>query len=1139
LNQQPLSSSEALVLRDALDGRETLLDDDAEPVRASVLRCILLGDWEALTSEPPFVSRSASSLQLRGARIRGALTLQDAQPLGNTTSCCALLLRDCRFVDQPPVPPNDLDTPPTIDLRSARIARLSIIDCVAHHIALDGANVLGDVDICGLRADHGTLLCRVSARKLRCAGTLKLNGSRLHMQPDIDPDPVNPAPFACDLLGAHIEGNLEACNRFHAVGGVCLPAHVGGDVWMLGVRILRANRHQRQALRAAQCHVRGSFSLRPLALDNRILRSHLRGAVYMFGLRVDGTLDFSGVILSRDNFENGSRQREVYLPFLSVGGAFYFNSWRHPNKALVRQPRCDFHITASEARIGAGGSFWLQATRRSADADPLTLRLGSAKISGSLFVQNRWQSGSLLANNLRSKDVYLDGRFDEINIAGAHIEGQVLPLQAEYTAKRLSAFECRFGGSATLVAEESLEVAGSEFDRQVLIHSKSKAPGAKLWARALAASRGAAFLGTWDYADISNGRITGKADFTEGSFTNIDMTGIEVQGDLLSPRHLFGRLSLHGARVSGSLHINDLKLHVRKRSDSFTRPTLVLADCTIVGDFHVRSLQRWPQDGAMEEVMRAPSWLEQPAELRLYARDLPWRPGMRVVELHRTLPTLNGDAGSRMQATAFLFRSDRTLPNTLSGDSTVVYEQVVAGSPLSLDGPDLALDYLKFFCGYIWADEGAFKILDSAAEKSWYQLDDQGDRSSVALLAATRHGDDWLCEATLAYGTQAFRATFKVQNSGRVDMISDAPVATLAGPAPAFSRPHREYQVRSESSLNFVYGEGGDWRLLDDMAERTSLLESIAHAMTTTEASIVESPDYEDLAMVNLQGCKCDTLDDNHGDEWRPGVRADLRGFSYVGLGEQDSSLRGQLTKADVAATNVADLHGRPLAYKRIAWVLALMKGEAFSTQPLEQLHSALRRRGDDEAATAVLAHKLAATRQRGPLFARLLTFWFLELPFLYGLSSRRAIASSALYLAVGTFAFDIANYGSFRVLPVGTNVERKAARGQQIRVPVLIVDSQHVTVANSSPGANSLPTPSQPDELPCGDQVESLLYALDVMLPLIDLKQEDKCTVSSRDTVGATAWRFFKAVYSIVGAYVSSMLILTVSGVLRRSVER
>ena len=77
-------------------------------------------------------------------------------------------------------------------------------------------------------------------------------------------------------------------------------------------------------------------------------------------------------------------------------------------------------------------------------------------------------------------------------------------------------------------------------------------------------------------------------------------------------------------------------------------------------------------------------------------------------------------------------------------------------------------------------------------------------------------------------------------------------------------------------------------------------------------------------------------------------------------------------------------------------------------------------------------------------------------------------------------------------------------------------------------------------------------MYAIDVFIPLIDLHQEERCDVivdsdfsrpadSSADTLTAVlhspyAWAIAKAGYTIAGWIVTSLAILTFTGVLGRT---
>ncbi|WP_143021702.1 hypothetical protein [Nitrosospira sp. Nsp18] len=107
------------------------------------------------------------------------------------------------------------------------------------------------------------------------------------------------------------------------------------------------------------------------------------------------------------------------------------------------------------------------------------------------------------------------------------------------------------------------------------------------------------------------------------------------------------------------------------------------------------------------------------------------------------------------------------------------------------------------------------------------------------------------------------------------------------------------------------------------------------------------------------------------------------------------------------------------------------------------------------------------------------------------------------LWLVVGTGAFYIANY--------------------HVDEPVLVRNL----------GAGTLALPGQR----CGEEIDSLWYALDVFVPGLDLKQEDRCSIATRDE--ARPWRAFSVIYEILGAIVTPIMLLSVTGMLRRYIER
>jgi hypothetical protein len=82
-------------------------------------------------------------------------------------------------------------------------------------------------------------------------------------------------------------------------------------------------------------------------------------------------------------------------------------------------------------------------------------------------------------------------------------------------------------------------------------------------------------------------------------------------------------------------------------------------------------------------------------------------------------------------------------------------------------------------------------------------------------------------------------------------------------------------------------------------------------------------------------------------------------------------------------------------------------------------------------------------------------------------------------------------------------------------------------------PLENGPASAAKESEVPCGEQIEPALYAADVFIPLIDLRQEQRCTISSRPD--AWGWRWAKALYALIGWLIVSLSIFTIGGFARR----
>lgn len=175
------------------------------------------------------------------------------------------------------------------------------------------------------------------------------------------------------------------------------------------------------------------------------------------------------------------------------------------------------------------------------------------------------------------------------------------------------------------------------------------------------------------------------------------------------------------------------------------------------------------------------------------------------------------------------------------------------------------------------------------------------------------------------------------------------------------------------------------------------------------------------------------------------------------------------------------------------------------------------------------------------PLLSRLVDAAF-RIGFGNGLSPGRALATFAALLVIGTLGTHQARTGSL----LGSRVDWAALEnGDRLDPRIALVlatgysaDRPDAAMRSRAPreGEAVFAAPA-----PCNLGVSSALYAIDTFIPVLDLDQESRCMIREEPGTGERyfGWRVAKAIYEILGWVVSSMLILTITGILRRDVER
>lgn len=196
---------------------------------------------------------------------------------------------------------------------------------------------------------------------------------------------------------------------------------------------------------------------------------------------------------------------------------------------------------------------------------------------------------------------------------------------------------------------------------------------------------------------------------------------------------------------------------------------------------------------------------------------------------------------------------------------------------------------------------------------------------------------------------------------------------------------------------------------------------------------------------------------------------------------------------------------------------------------------------------TAVILGVLAGILLAWPLFSAFFQLIF-RYGFRYGLSPDMALFVFVVCISIGWLGVHWARNGGFDTVEDWSAVTRNGPLPKSVKL-VLEVPymPQPGFAAGKDGGIRGASTRSETRALyatpsPCNLDVSSLLYAMDVFIPVIDLDQEKRCSIRDPDRLDKGdpyfAWRLAKALYKLLGWLVTSLVILTITGLLRRDLE-
>lgn len=317
---------------------------------------------------------------------------------------------------------------------------------------------------------------------------------------------------------------------------------------------------------------------------------------------------------------------------------------------------------------------------------------------------------------------------------------------------------------------------------------------------------------------------------------------------------------------------------------------------------------------------------------------------------------------------------------------------------------------------------------------------------------------------------------------------------------------------------------------------------------------VQEVPRPDAVAVINLERARCASLDDQHGAGWGEKVVINIEGFVYGHLAGHSTEER-QLDPTALQSFSEPPKPGKiwrrsksifknvDVAATRIAW-LSLQYSDrkpsrtTYRPQPYEQLARVLEAQGARDHARQVLRLKARIEAFYYPRSLRWLYTLGFGFLFGYGLSARRALATFAAFIFIGT-----------GLVAMGRDLGLLVIDSQPSATYAIVDDAgafvdtgTAIATAGKSVRAN----------LPCTSEITNWVYAADLAIPLLDLHEETRCTIraatpSDGQVLSSVStflrhpevWRCGKGVYAILGWIISSLTALTVAGVFRRAAER
>jgi hypothetical protein len=1110
-------------------------------IKGEIIRNLIIGlplPEKANEPESALVSYKVANngVRIKGAYIKGTIDISDC--FGSEGNGCPLLsFEECilagtdeKSYATPSSRPN-----PCLNARHSKLFRLSFKKCKFGFIDISDSEILGTVEFEEVIPLVDSGLCRIEAMGTRIDGSFTISNTELSLeQKNSNEHDSNPPEYALNLKGAEISGDVLLRPMFKAIGGISISrSHIKGDLWADGAHLTAKGNLALQGQSARVDGVIGLTCLQTRAAsesasdDLEPVRFHSEGGILLLGAEM-AALELRGAWLQKvKNEENGlSCQHATIKQLVNLG------QWGYKNK----EGQDTFEPFESEYPINFTGA----------------KILGSLVAEGARFEASPDEEGFIGTNLEVSGDLILDlAEANTFSIEGAKISGSLNAYNAKFSGEGFRGDRIEIG--------QDLQFEGVS---AVAVHLRAA-------------------------------RISQDIFLNNINLESLQAQDVHVDGNINLSGELLGKVSFQGAGVLGDFVIgSDKKNPLNLMQDIGSSSELSFEDATIA-----RNLRVW---GVLVKQKNRPDLLKEPLEWTKNRPVYVRKKKLSCYEGCYLFDTVFSAENEKIQNFAIISFVHNELAgiNILLDGSRSSIDEVNKKSVPILDKADQAFEYLKFFSDHIWGPKGGFIVVESKEEAAAFTRTPGFKDINIEHLPPEKETDtSWRSDAFVVYAQKLFKDSFRIKLNGNIEMLNDEHLADIAGePAITYISPFRIVRnmplenwelLKANSTVNApieadaaatqdkVIGSYYAWK---KVVEERTFTDDILHQIKPQEFS--DEQNKLQSAMVKLTGARAGALIDDDGGNWGDKIKLDLEGFEYHRFGKAVSEAKSfaQASSPDDSSQNIfirmlnrfrqqiadtrsffrKDIEKDNRWKQRLKWLYQQYEKfppeyKDFKPQPFEQVVKVFLSQGDDEEAIEILRKKLRLERSvryfSRKKYVTTFLFWIGDLTLGYATSLEKVLLTFLISWLIGWLVVDFANYGFFRFPPVGSS-RGIFNSGVFLPQPVLVLDAMPVSTialpedfdaalydptakefATSSPGGHFV------KETRCGDEIESALYALDTLIPLIDLRQETKCSISSAG--GEWPWRIAKGAYAIWGWAVTSAFVLAISGFVRRKIER